>query len=114
MGDDAALVGEGFRSPVREPLEKVRGSISIQSYSQIDWGLRSRAAQNFWEIIPQTPNWKLAQNVKVYQVSSQSKDVLTRPQSHEDASQRPSLQVSRYRSSNQYSGLCGHGKKSWD
>ena len=60
MGD-GALVGDGFRSPVREPLEKVRGSISIQSYSQIDCGLRSRAAQNFWEIIPQTLNWKLAQ-----------------------------------------------------
>ena len=31
-----------------------------------------RAVQNFWDLIPQTPNWKLAQNVKVYQASSQS------------------------------------------
>ena len=41
--------------------------------------LPSRAAQNFWGLIPQTPNWKLAQNMKVYQVSSLSEVVLPRP-----------------------------------
>ena len=35
--------------------------------------------------------------MKVCQVSSQSKDVLTRPQSHEDANQRPSLEVNSKR-----------------
>ena len=37
--------------------------------------LYTRAAQNFWGLIPQTPNWRLAQNVKVYEVSGPSKDV---------------------------------------
>ena len=38
-----------------------------------------RAAQNFWGLMPQTPNWKLAQNVMVYQVSSPSEVILPRP-----------------------------------
>ena len=46
--------------------------------------LDSRAAQIFWDLIPQTPNWKLAENVKVYQVSSLPEFVLPRPQSPED------------------------------
>ena len=45
--------------------------------------LPDSAAQHFWGLIPQTPNWKLAQNVKVYQVSSPSEVVLPRPQSPE-------------------------------
>ena len=39
-----------------------------------------RAAQNFWGLNPQTPNWKWAQNMKVYQVSSPSEVILPRPQ----------------------------------
>ena len=46
--------------------------------------LSSRAAQNFWDLMPQTPNWNLAQDVKVYQVSSPSEVVLPHPQSPED------------------------------
>ena len=34
--------------------------------------------------MPQTPNWKLAQNMKVYQVSSPSEVVLPRPQTPKD------------------------------
>ena len=44
----------------------------------------SRAAQNFWGPMLQTPNWKLAQNMNVCQVSSQSEIVLPRPQCPKD------------------------------
>ena len=35
----------------------------------------SRAGQNFWGLISQTPNRRLTQNVKAYQVSGPTRDV---------------------------------------
>ena len=72
-----------------------KSDLCLQEFSKGACTLYSRAAQNFWGLIPQTPNWKLAQNVKVYQVSSPSEVVLPRPQSPEDDHQRPSLEVSQ-------------------
>ena len=45
--------------------------------------VRNRAAQIFWGLMLQTPNLRLAQILKVYQVSGSSGDVWPRPQSSE-------------------------------
>ena len=53
----------------------------------------SRAAQNFWGLISQTPNWRLPQNVKVCEFSGPSRDIWSRPQSPETKRLGPFLQV---------------------
>ena len=74
-----------------------------------DGYLSSRAAQYFWGLNPQTPNWKLAQTVKVYLVSSSSEIVIPHPQSPKDKHQRPSLEAGQMSS-----GLCGRVKMTSD
>ena len=54
-------------------------------------GLYNRAAQNFWGLMPQTPNWNLAQNVKVYQVSSRSEVSGGRLQGSADVVKQPPM-----------------------
>ena len=51
------------------------------------------AAQNFWGLIPLTPNLRMAQIVKVYQVPGPSVDVLPRFESSENVHHRPDLEV---------------------
>ena len=65
----------------------------------------SRDVQNFWGLMLQTPNWKLAQNMKVCQVSDQSEVVLPSPQCPEDV--WPTFKDGLWLAS---SWLYGHGK----
>ena len=74
----------------------------------IGW-LCSRAAQNFWSLMLQTPNWKLVQTVKLCQVSSPSEVFLPRPQRLEDV--WPTYKDGLWWS---FSGCCGRGKKPSD
>ena len=64
--------------------------------------LYSRAGQNFGGLISQTPNKRLTQNVKVYQVSGPTRDVWSRPQSPKDKHLTYEKGLSRL-----FSGLCG-------
>ena len=68
---------------LRKSMHDIR-RFNINHLHQLVHSPASRAAQNFWDLIPQTQTWKLAQNVKVYQVSSPSEVVLPRLQSPED------------------------------
>ena len=74
----------------------------------IGW-LCSRAAQNFWSLMLQTPNWKLVQTVKLCQVSSPSEVFLPRPQRPEDI--WPTYKDGLWWS---FSGLYGRGKTTSD
>ena len=91
--DPAKLRKKGVRGGEREKttILEVNSSNHKQVCAQSRWTVLlfpqiivPRAAQNFWGPMLQTPNWKLAQNMKVCQVSSQSEVVLPRPQCPED------------------------------
>ena len=58
--------------------------------------LTTRGAQNFWDIIPQTRNGILAQDVKVFQVSRPS-NVLPNLEGPKDAHCLPPMMASGWR-----------------